>query len=96
LTSNGPRGRRRALGVKRKNKKSFLIFLKKSVDQAKIFWYLKIMKDEMHHFEPTSEEMCAVDYTSFDHEAYCAYLDQNRLKEDDVDSFYESRFDMGD
>ena len=55
------------------------------------------MNDELHHFEPSCEELCPTDHTSFDHDAYCAWIDANHsLREDDVDSYYESRFDTGD
>ena len=42
-------------------------------------------------------KLCPTDYTSFDHDAYCAWIDANHsLREDDVDAYHESRFDTGD
>ena len=58
------------------------------------------MNDELNHWQPSCEEICPTDYTSFydeDHESLCDHIDANHsLREDDVDSYYESRLDMGD
>jgi len=58
------------------------------------------MNDELNHWQPSCEEICPIDYTSFngkDHELCCEHIDDNNsLDEGDVDALYESCLDTGD
>ena len=51
------------------------------------------MNDEFNHWQPSCEELYPND---FDFDAYGHWLERNELREDDVDSYHESRFDTGD
>jgi hypothetical protein len=51
------------------------------------------MNDELNHWQPSCEEVYPDD---FDHDCYGHWLARNELREDDVDSYFESRFDTGD
>ena len=51
------------------------------------------MNDEFNHWQPSCEEVYPDD---FDHDCYGHWLARNELREDDVDSYFESRFDTGD
>jgi len=55
--------------------------------------YIKHMNDELNHWQPSCEEVYPND---FNHDCYAHWLSSNELSEDDVDSYYESRFDMGE
>jgi len=55
--------------------------------------YIKHMNDELNHWQPSCEEVYPDD---FNHDCYAHWLSSNELSEDDVDSYFESRFDMGE